>query len=229
MFNASSATGISPLAESGVATSLAVGAGLGNVGTHYTSGGAVTSKAFRVLGYIDWTASGVATPGTWTTTNLNSIQVFGPGIKLPGDVVQAVRGTTTTTTSNSTTSYVVTNLTATIQPTSAANRVVWSFSGLSTAAQGNNTTPLIQMYRSANSTPALTTALGPVMFQTNQNNGVGISAWWLVGGTDYDSPNTVAAIAYTVGLKASTAVSSCSFPEVTNGQRGIMMLQELMG
>lgn len=227
VFNASSAAGILPLAENGVATSLIVGSGLGNIGAHYTAGAGVTSKAFRILGYVDWTASGIVTPGTWTTTNLNSIQTFGPGIKRPGDVVQVVRGVTTTTTTNSTTAYVVTNLTATIQPTSAANLVLWSFTGLSTAASGTTTTPLVQMFRAANSTPAVTTALGPVCFQTNQNNSAS-AAWWLNSATDVDAPNTAVAIAYTVGLKSSAAFSA-SFPEITNGQRGVMMLQELMG
>jgi hypothetical protein len=85
-----------PLAEAGVASSLQVVAAGNTAGQHYTAGAAVTSKAFRILGFVDWTSSGVATAGTWTTTNLNSIATFGPGMKKPGDIVQVIRQDTGT-------------------------------------------------------------------------------------------------------------------------------------
>jgi len=227
IFKASNLSNIFPLNEAGIATSIAVGGGLGNSGQHYTAGGVVTSKAFRILGYIDWTSAGIAVPGTWTITNLNSIQIFGPGVKKPGDILQAIRGVATVTMANSTTAYVVTNLSAVITPQSAANLVEWSFAGLATASNGTQTTPLVQMFRSNNSSPAVTNALGPVVFQTNQNNAAA-QAWWLAAASDLDAPNKEVPIAYTVGLRSSAAFQ-VNFPEIGNGQRGVMVLKELMG
>lgn len=89
VFNASNSTNIFPLSENGLASSLQAVAAGNAAGQHYTAGAAVTSKAFRILGYVDWNSSGM-TAGTWTTTNLNSIVTFGPGIKKPGDEVQTV-------------------------------------------------------------------------------------------------------------------------------------------
>jgi hypothetical protein len=88
VFNACDGVNVFALPESGVASSLQVVAAGNSAGVHYTAGAAVTAKAFRILGYVDWTSSGVATAGTWTTTNLYSIVTFGPGIKKPGDIVQ---------------------------------------------------------------------------------------------------------------------------------------------
>jgi len=48
---------------------------------------AVTAKAMRILGYLDYTLAAV---GTWNTAPAK-IQLFGPGVPLPGAVVQTAR------------------------------------------------------------------------------------------------------------------------------------------
>lgn len=54
----------------------------------YTEGAAASAKAFRILGYIEW-SSGLSTAGTWTAhTNL---QLMGPGVPLPGERVALSR------------------------------------------------------------------------------------------------------------------------------------------
>ena len=50
---------------------------------------AVTNKAMRVLGYIEWGIGGLASLGVWTTTNIRCVQLMGLGVKLPGHLVQA--------------------------------------------------------------------------------------------------------------------------------------------
>jgi hypothetical protein len=88
-------------------------------GVIYT-GTAVTSKAMRILGYLSWNASGV-TAGTWTTTNLGLVQVFGPGVKLPGDVVRSKPASINSQITTTNTTYTATGLSVTLTPTSAAN------------------------------------------------------------------------------------------------------------
>lgn len=67
----------------------------------FYTGSAVTSKPYRILGYLDW-GSGLTTAGTWAST-ATFTQDFGPGIPLPGQIIQeeyhndnGYSGTTTT-------------------------------------------------------------------------------------------------------------------------------------
>lgn len=76
---------IYPLTNFGIASSTAEGgAGAADSAQVFYTGTAVTSKAFTVLGYVDLTE---ATAGTWATAQ-SLTQVFGPGVKLPGDTMQ---------------------------------------------------------------------------------------------------------------------------------------------
>lgn len=132
VFNASASGTIYPLPETGVASSLQAVAAGNSAGQHYTAGAAVTNKTYRILGYVDWNSSGM-TAGTWTTTNLNSIVTFGPGVKKPGDLIQTVFTQFGTVATGSTT-FPLTNAAITnssgdqymsqaITPTNAANRL----------------------------------------------------------------------------------------------------------
>lgn len=62
--------------------------GADSAGVIYT-GVAVASKAFCILGYLDWNA-GLATPGTWSL-GPNTIRLTGGRMK-PGDVIQDFAG-----------------------------------------------------------------------------------------------------------------------------------------
>lgn len=81
---------IYPLRGWGIASSTAEGGagGADNRKLFYT-GTAVTSKAYAVLGYSTW-ESGLATAGTWDTAPTRT-QLFGPGVPLPGDILQITR------------------------------------------------------------------------------------------------------------------------------------------
>lgn len=52
--------------------------------TFYTAS-TITTKSFRILGYLDFSA-GQATAGSWDTAP-DKIQLFGPGIKKPGEAI----------------------------------------------------------------------------------------------------------------------------------------------
>lgn len=89
--NCLSGTSIMSLMDDDIQSSTAEGgAGAADSAQVIYTGTAVTSKAMRVLGYAEW--SSLTTAGTWTTPT--KVQTFGPGIKLPGDVVQTQRNAT---------------------------------------------------------------------------------------------------------------------------------------
>ncbi len=86
----SDVSAIYPLAAWGIGSSTAEGGSGGADGAQviYT-GTAVTSKAFIVLGYATW-ESGLGTAGTWSA-GPSRVQLFGPGVPLPGQLVQVQR------------------------------------------------------------------------------------------------------------------------------------------
>lgn len=74
--------------ESAPTSGTAIGAGSTTATVFYTNG-TVTSKAFRIIGYLDF-STGQTTAGTWVTAP-DKIQLFGPGVRKPGDRVQLNR------------------------------------------------------------------------------------------------------------------------------------------
>ena len=83
--------GVYGLQDNSVESSTAEGAagGADSSGVIYT-GTAVTSKVMRVLGYLEYT---LTTAGTWDTAP-STIRLYGPGVRLPGEIVQTRRATT---------------------------------------------------------------------------------------------------------------------------------------
>ena len=91
--------------------------GAGNSAQVFYSGAGVSSNsAFRILGYFEY-ASGLATPGSYATAP-TKVQLFGPGMKKPGDVVQTQYNLTSTTSTTNQTA-----VSGSISPTSACNPI----------------------------------------------------------------------------------------------------------
>jgi hypothetical protein len=219
VFNASSTTRIYPLDETQLASSLQVVAAGNAAGQHYTAGAAVTSKAFRILGYVDWNSSGVATAGTWTTTNLNSIQTFGPGVKKPGDLVQLVYFTTSTnSTTTSANPGAATSLSTTITPTSAANLIRATASGAEANTSGFAAAG--QWGRNAN------TNLFGGTFDVYCGTATIASS---VACSGIDKPNSAASTTYTLYHWASSAGQTANWLPTGASLAGAMTLEELMG
>lgn len=83
-------TQIFSLSESVPQSSTAISAAATSAGVYYTPNGTtVSSKSFRIVGYLEY-SSGLATAGTYSSVP-TKVQLFGPGTKKPGDVVQHVR------------------------------------------------------------------------------------------------------------------------------------------
>jgi hypothetical protein len=134
VINCSTADLIYPLNDDTIVSSTAEGgAGAADSAGVFYTGTAVTSKAYRILGYAEWNTSGV-TAGTWTTSNLSKIQVFGYGVKKPGEIVQTATSATGAVATGTTVipqdDTIPQNtegdqyLSQAITPTSAANRLV---------------------------------------------------------------------------------------------------------
>lgn len=124
------ATSILGLTDNGIASSTAEGgSGAADSAQVIYTGTAVTSKPYRILGYLEWNTSGV-TAGTWTTTNLALVQPYHVGIPTPGQPTgrRATTNKTDTFTSSTATTWTdITGYSASITPTSAANAVRWQF------------------------------------------------------------------------------------------------------
>lgn len=82
--NCSTASAIYALGASGIGSATAIGTGSDSAGVFYADA-TVTSKPFRVVGFMDW-SSGLTTAGTWNALP-GLVQLYGQGIKMPGDVV----------------------------------------------------------------------------------------------------------------------------------------------
>lgn len=217
---ASSQATIAPLSPRGIASSTAEGgAGGADSAQVFYTGTAVTSKAFSILGFIEWGASGV-TAGTWTTTNVVQVQNFGPGVQLPGQIVQA--GSAYSLAGSSVTSTTFTNVTGstiTLVPTSAANFVKLSYSGQTRAAAGGagvNTEVVCTIARAG-------TAVGP------QNNTGVVSGSGTNQQTDgtcalnfIDSPNTTSSTAYTFQHKGLNTSGACTTSTLYGSAEEIM-------
>ena len=181
---------IYPLSESAFASAVSEGgAGAADSAGVFYANATVTTKAYRILGYLEWSATGL-TAGTWTTSALTLVRLFGPGVKKPGDVVQIVSKVETDNDSTTSATYVTTSLNASITPVSAANPINVSANGLGDN-QAANRLLSIQM---SQGTTAATNLIGPnaVVYNTG---GRQISANYM---ETFDKPNTISAQAYAV-------------------------------
>lgn len=127
---------VSTVAISGTATAY---------GTHYTLA-ALTARSFRILGYVEY-GSGLTTAGTYATAP-TKVQLFGPGVKKPGDVVQAAYGMTVSSANTTATTFQNTTLTTVIAPTSTPN-IISARGDMNTRTDANGEAPRYSLARNA--------------------------------------------------------------------------------
>lgn len=131
-----------------------------------------------------------------------------------GQVLQVVQGTTTTATSTTSSSFVATNLTATITPRFSTSKVAVFVSG----AADNNTTNTqcnINVYR--NNATNLGGASGFTNIFSNSGRVIGSAAIHFI-----DSPSTTSATTYTVYINGSAA-TPVQFPQ--SGTATIILME----
>ncbi len=206
--SSSSQARICALANLSLASSTAEGgAGAADSAQTFYTGTAVTSKPYSILGYAEWSATGV-TAGTWTTTNLSLIQTYGPGVKLPGDIVQIVSAYSASGSSATTTTFTdVTGSTMAITLTSPANFTKIQYTGSAKAAAGGagvNTEVFNTIARGG-------TQIGP-QSQAGVVSGAGTN--FVSDGnaslTFIDFPNSAASISYTCQQKGLNTSGACT-------------------
>lgn len=206
-------TQVFPLPEHNLISTTAIGASP-NAGVFYSTT-LRTSLAFRILGYVEF-AAGMATAGTYTG-NPTNIQLFGPGVKKPGDILQTVFTINCGGTSNATTTPLATPLTATITPTSTVNLV-----RIDANASMTNNTAACSAVMTIRRTNAAGTIVGNqrAIVPPNQGTNSDITAnvcWVLL-----DAPQTVSAQIY-VGCIAEAGGGGAIL------NTGDIALQEIMG
>lgn len=191
-FNARSGTNIAPINEAGLPSSASGTSGGSSAQTYYCNISSVTARAIRIVGYIDIQE---VTAGTWATSP-TTVQVFGPGVKKPGDVVQRTSTLLNTAVSVSSGAGFATGLSAAITPTSAANtiRVRSVFSG-----RGGGT---------GNTSFQLSRGLGPTLFGSNTVLTNASSVYNSSSASGVDVPNTTGSTTYILYLVVSASTYS---------------------
>lgn len=168
LINCSTLTEVFALVEDVPQTSQSGTVGGNTAGLFYANVSAITAKSVRILGYLEW-ASGLAAVGVWAA-GPTTIQLFGPGQRKPGDVVQMNYSASAS---------------VSITPTSKANLVKFSAFASYTLSSGVSGT--IALKRA--STTILTQGLA---------NGATSTTIMVAGGVVLDTPGAASSTAYTI-------------------------------
>ena len=134
-----------------------------------------------------------------------------------GTVLQVVEGTTSSETFTTSTSYVTTNLTATITPTSATSKILVTVNSTIYASNSSNAMHGT-LYRNG-SDIASSYSVGLLFF------GEGAVGWVKSSNTSLDSPASTSALTYTLYIKTSNG--SYSAAANRNNSRNSIILQEI--
>jgi hypothetical protein len=167
-------TRIAALNESAVVTPTAVSSGSNTAGTFYATS-APAGVAFRVLGYMEFT---LGAAGTWAAPSLT--QIYGLGIKKPGDIIQSGFNNNGAGT-----------VSQAITPTSAANLVKATSSGFAVIANSAaNIGGTVQLKRSGSAIQTVT--------MLAQGGGSGGNLDTPFAHVQLDNPNTAASVTYSI-------------------------------
>jgi len=162
-----------PLSEDALQSTGVTGACGCTVGLIQTSVASLTGKAIRIAGYVEATW----TNGTGWATTPSKVQVFGPGVHKPGDVVQVV--------------YESASPSLAITPSSAINLVKFSAS-IACAAPASSTAVEMQFKRSS-------TALATQYIGGTSGTGMDGNA----GAVVLDAPGTSSSVTYSIAGSGS--------------------------
>jgi len=211
--NATVASQIVPLAEHTLQTTIAISSTALSAGVFY-AGVAVGNKPFTILGYFEY--ANMTTAGQYAGTP-TTVQVFGPGIKKPGDSVQTVFSFTNATSSITTTIFTGTIMSASITPTSPVNGVWVKAPNYGNINNGNSMT--LSMQRAS-------LVIGPQLLVVAATaasiNKLSVAYDWL------DFPGSAAATTYQVFIASGTNNSAVIYPLASATAQGSISLTEIM-
>lgn len=206
---------VSPLDFEIASSTAEGGAGAADsAGVIYT-GTAVTSKPMRILGYAEWSTSGL-TAGTWTTTNLSVVQLFGPGIPRPGQIIQHKTVLSTPNDTTTSTTYVTSSCNIAITPKSAANLLCIRHSG---AGYGVSENCFAQWSRGST---ANTNMAGSISLVNAAGSGVTVNGALVT--VLYDLPNTASSQTYTMQFKGAAGGTAGFGANVANVEEALEIM-----
>lgn len=229
LYNASTATtGCSPIDESSVQSSTAMSGSATAAKTYYTPNGTtISSKSIRLLGFVEYGSSGLATAGTYASAPA-IVRTFTKGMKRACDEVQLAYGEAVSTTSSSTSNAFGTGAApvnspiATITPKSAANLVHAIYASTIQTNSGSSAVAYCQLHRGASG--SVNTAIGSLSVIDTNVAGSTIGA---ASGQALDAPNVSTAIQYALRVRNSDNATTVSCP-TGNGTANIV-LKEIQG
>lgn len=187
--------------------------------TWYSTSAIGTAAPWRLIGFCEW--SSLTTAGTWTSPTI--VQLFGPGVKKPGDVVQIFPRTATTTgaSATNTTTKTASANTITVSPSSAANLIALDARG---SANVNNANGPCLWQISRGSGPTL---IGdqPLMYSAGTGGVYGPAT-----NAALDNPSTTSAVTYTVYFWTNVATMTVGYNvQAANATTATMQATEIMG
>jgi hypothetical protein len=186
----SSGPSIVPWDETSPANGTGITSGSTSPQIWYTAS-TLVSVVFRILGYAESTQ---ATAGTWATSP-SKVQLFGPGVKRPGDTVQEVgAGVASGSSTSSSTFVALSSQTITIPIVSAANLIRAEAYGDLAAASSN--TGCGANTRLSRGTVANTNLIGNAGNVSRFDFSNGLNGQTALFG--YDLPNTIGNVTYAV-------------------------------
>lgn len=219
LINCSSPTRIYPLNEGALQNSTAMSAGATSAGTFYTPNGTtIASKPFRIIGYLEY-ASGLATAGSFASAP-STVQLFGPGIKKPGDIVQSVyNADSTQVTAASDGVNVATSTAVTIPIVSACNIIKVQAAGMFKSS-ASSAHVVAQIMRSS-------TIIGTIVGMNSSSTQI-VAPASLCG---LDKPNAAGNTLYTVNIRPVGSSSTVTWLPGVSGlvPVGIIQADEIMG
>jgi uncharacterized cupin superfamily protein len=215
VINCLSGTNIFPLGQFPIASSTQTPGNLAQI--FYTTGAAVTAKAYAVLGYLSY-ESGLATAGTWNAAP-SWIQLFGPQVPLPGAVVQTQRVTSgavangagtfadadTVPASSGGTQF----MSKAITPISAANLLEVESKAFQTADSGSSRLVVMALFQDSQ-TAALTAIEARPVTSSAPLYGPLSLRWWLLA---------AAAVATTFKILIGQDVGATTFNGVSSARK----------
>jgi hypothetical protein len=213
---------IYPLGGFGIASSTAEGgAGASDSAHVFYTGSGVTSKAYTVLGYMSW-ESGLTTAGTWDA-GPTRIQLFHPGVPLPGATIRTVIDTHATEVTEAGATFVTTELAVTFTPNSAANviKLETSFTGGGLTATSPGTIAEYQIARGTATGTSLATRRIEIVGDGSNSNWESNGAVHILA---FDT-NQSASTTYTVAMRDA---GTGSVKAMSDNTTGILVASELM-
>ena len=172
--------------------------------------------AFDVTGVTTGTTRTVTVPDKSGTLAMTS------DIPAGGKVLQVVHATSDTESSTTSTSFVDSNLSASITPSSTSNKIVALFSIPGYAAVAN--THFVGSLFRGNTSTGTNLGSSPWGHSSIFNNQGEITG--VVSSTVLDNPATTSSVTYTVGFKSNTGNSVSA---MINQCRGTLTLMEIAG